>query len=205
MKRSTTLVAAFLSAIALTGCATSASTDSGKIPDTSAPSATPTPTPGVDSEFGAKEFNDHGNLVKQIGQLSGLSLTDLDDTVSARFVVTKIELDPACDTEFELAPANGHYLAIHLNVETTPELAQADFPSVSFNQYGWQAYGASGTRLNDPIGNSYSCLDTAQLLPSDIGPGQSVSGIVLLDVSDTTGSIALTFGATTGWEWTYPR
>ncbi|MFX0590951.1 hypothetical protein ACOARS_12600, partial [Glaesserella parasuis] len=73
-----------------------------------------------------------------------------------------------------------------------------------FGPYDWQAYDGEGKRLNDPMGNAWSCFDSGQLLPSQIGPGQSVSGWVVLDVAATTGSLVMTMaGGPTGWEWSY--
>ena len=114
--------------------------------------------------------------------------------VTSRFAVTDLVLDPTCDSGFSETPANGHYLGIHLNVESTPELAEEEFPWVSFTQYGWQAYDADGKRLNDPVGNAWTCLDSSQQLPAQIGPGQSVSGWIVLDVASPTGAVVLAMG-----------
>lgn len=193
-----------LLALGLTGCGAPASTDTGKVPDTApVATSTPTPTPTAESEFGEQVKSPRGNLVKQLGQLAGTSAGP-EDTVTSRFAVTDIVVDQPCDAEYADAPQNGHYLGIHLNVETTPELADEEFPWVSFSSYDWQAYDADGKRLNDPIGNAWSCLDSAQELPSEIGPGQSVSGWIMLDVAATTGVVVLApLGSPVGWEWSY--
>lgn len=191
--------------LVFTACS-SAPKDGGKTPETtaaaSATASAPTPTPTPASEFGKSVTNDHGNLVKTVGQLSGLSLSETDSTVIARFVITGFQIDPACQ-DYSQPPKNGHYLEIQMNVETAPELAKSTQPTVSFSEYFWQAYDSANKRLNDPVGNGYSCLDSSKLLPSQIGPGQSISGSVLLDVADTTGTVALVMGQT-GWEWRYP-
>jgi hypothetical protein len=91
-----------------------------------------------------------------------------------------------------------------MNVETTPELADQSYPWVSFSQYDWQAFDVDGKRLNDPNGNAWSCLDDASQLPGQIGPGQSVSGWIVLDVAATNGLVVLAMsGAPAGWEWGY--
>lgn len=137
-----------------------------------------------------------------LGELAGTgSITS--DAVTSRFTVTDIVLDVECGSGFASAPANGHYLGIHFNVETTPELAAEEFASLYFTRYDWQAYDANGKRLNDPVGNSWSCLDASQELPSEIGPGQSVSGWIVLDVAATSGSVVLAMDGPTGWEWAY--
>lgn len=193
-------------ALALTACSASKPADSGKTPDT-APAATtaasPTPSaPEAGSEYGPSEKSSRGNLIKKIGQLAGTT-SSATNVVTSRFAVTDITMDVECTSGFQRAPKNGHYLGIHLNVETTPELAQDPFPSLSFTPFDWQAYDADGKRLNDPQGNAYSCMDQGQLLPSQIGPGQSVSGWIVLDVASPTGAVVLTMGGPTGWEWSY--
>jgi hypothetical protein len=191
----------------LAGCSSAKPDDTGRLPDT-APVATADPTPEPtatpkDSEFGEAVTSSRGNLVKEIGQLAGTS-SGTTDVVTSRFAVTDIVLDRECTSGFAEAPVNGHYLGIHLNVETTPELAQDDFPWVSFTQYDWQAYDADGKRLNDPVANAWSCLDPGEQLPAQIGPGQNVSGWIVLDVAATTGAVVLTMaGSPTGWEWAY--
>ena len=193
--------------LVLAACSPAQPDDSGKMPDT-APVATAEPTPEPTettepSEFGAEVKSPRGNLVKDIGQLAGTSSLS-SDVVTSRFAVTDIVLDVECTSGFADAPANGHYLGIHLNVETTPELAEDDFPWVSFTQYDWQAYDAEGKRLNDPVDNAWSCLDSGQQLPSQIGPGQSVSGWIVLDVAAPNGAVVLTMGGSpVGWEWAY--
>jgi hypothetical protein len=191
--------------LALTACAGAPAADSGKTPDTEpvtaiTPEAVET-TPA--SEFGDQVKSTRGNLVKEIGQLAGTSALD-SDVVTSRFAVTDIVVDPECTSGFADTPTNGHYLGIHLNVETTPELAEDAFPWISFTGYDWQAYDAAGKRLNDPVGNAWSCLDSTQQLPSQLGPGQSVSGWIVLDVAATNGAVVLTMGGSpTGWEWAY--
>lgn len=208
-------VAAVIVGLTLVGCsAVLPASDTGKTPETAPvvtdePAADESPDEAepaeeAKSEFGEKVISPRGNIIKEIGQLAGTSLSDDPDVIGARFVVTDIVLDPKCDSEWADPPANGHYLAIHLNVETTPELAQSEFPEVYFTEYDWQAYDPDGKRLNDPVGNAWSCMSEASTLPMSIGPGQSVSGYIVLDVVDPSGTIVLAMGGSpTGWEWDY--
>lgn len=202
--RTITVAAASLALVlTLSACTSTPPADTGKIPDTQ-PAASSTPTPSAATgEFGDVVKSSRGNLVKTTGQLAGTSGMGTD-VVTSRFAVTDIVLDRPCSDEYSNAPANGHYLAIHLNIETTPELADEAFAWVSFSQYDWQAYDAEGKRLNDSNGNAWSCLGSSERLPSQIGPGQSVSGWIVLDVASPTGVIALTMaGSPVGWEWSY--
>ena len=88
-------------------------------------------------------------------------------------------------------------------METTPALANEPVPSLSFSPWAWQAFDGEGKRINDAVGNGYSCLDSTQVLPSDMGPGQSISGVIVLDVAATTGTLALLPQGSGGWEWNY--
>lgn len=192
-------------AVMLAGCSATQPDDTGKVPDT-APIASTVPTPGASSpspEFAEAEKSSRGNLMKDIGQLAGTTSLQ-SGVVTSRFAVTDIVLDPECTSGFADTAANGHYLGIHLNIETTPELADEIVPYLIFTTYDWQAYDTEGKRLNDPAGNSWSCFDSGQLLPSQIGPGQSVSGWMVLDVASPAGALVLTMaGNPTGWEWSY--
>lgn len=211
MKRTLGVTAIVLGVLAGAGCTGAPATDTGKTPDP-APVATVDPSVDVvaedeepaesEAEYGAQVFSSRGNLVKEIGQLAGV--TDEDDVTLARFVVTDIVLDPTCDREWADKPENGHYLALHLNVETTPELADADYPEIWISEYDWQVFDADGKRLNDPQGNAYTCFSDGKTLPSSIGPGQSVSGYIVLDVASTSGFAMFAMGGSPiGWEWAY--
>lgn len=211
MNRAVIGTVAVIAALLVTGCAASEPPkDSGKKPATGSvvtpepePTATAADTPAPDSEFGETKMSSRGNMIKQIGQLAGTGISGDASVIGSRFVVTDIVLDPKCDTGWADPPANGHYLAVHLNVETTPELAQSDYPEVWFTAHDWQAYDPDGKRLNDPVGNAWSCMSEASTLPESIGPGQSVSGYIVLDVAATTGAVALVMGPSVGWEWEY--
>ncbi|PPF33590.1 hypothetical protein [Pseudoclavibacter sp. AY1H1] len=203
------------SLLAVTGCTTetpesqapTASSAAHRSP-ASTPPASVTPTSEAaettNGEFGPVETNDRGNLVKQIGQLAGLTSSKKDDISVAKFVVTDIIPNYTCDAPYSSTPASGQYVALQMNVETMPELVSEPYPSVSFSEWAWQAYDAEGKRVNDVMGNGYSCMDQAQRLPGEIGPGQSVSGYVVLDVPIGTSSVVLAPHAPTGWEWAVP-
>lgn len=197
-------VVALAATVTLTGCTASAQPDVDHLPD-SAPVATSTPTPTAttDATYGDRIINDRGNLVKQIGQLSGITTAEGSDVTLAQFVVTDIVVDLECTSGFDSLPTNGHYVGVHLNVESTPELAEEDYPSLSFSEWAWEAFDDSGKRVNDPMGSAWTCLDGVDSLPSDIGPAESVSGWIVLDLPTTTGSVVFTMGAPTGWEWAY--
>ncbi|WP_029145572.1 hypothetical protein [Microbacterium luticocti] len=175
-------------------------TDSVQTPDAA---TAPSPTPSNSSLFGDTVTNDRGNLVKKIGQIAGTGSVDDPDVITSTFAVTDIVVDRKCTDEFAEKPQNGHYVAVHLNVETTKDLAKEDYPVVGFDAGYWQAYDAKGTRVNDPLGNAFTCLASSEQLPGEIGPAQSVSGWIVLDVPTTHGAVVLAPYGATGWEWDY--
>lgn len=210
MRRSLTLTFALAAPLLLVGCSSAAVPDADHLPDTApVATATPTPTPTSTADddavatYGERIVNDRGYIVKEIGQLAGMSSGESDDVTVAQFAVTDIVVDVACTADYADPAKNGHLVGIHLNVETTPELAHTTVPSVSFSEWGWQAFDADGKRVNDPIGTGSWCMDSGDQLPADIGPAQSVSGWIVLDLPSDHGSVALTMGSTAGWEWTY--
>ncbi|MDE0546342.1 hypothetical protein [Microbacterium sp. C7(2022)] len=210
MRTSLLLPLAVVAGMTLTGCsAGQAAPDPDHLPETApvataTPSATPTPTDDLadDATYGERIINDRGNLVKEVGQLAGITLGDSDVT-AAQFAVTDIVVDIDCTSEYADSAENGHLVGIHLNIETTPELAQDEIGTVSFSEWGWQAFDADDKRVNDPMGTGLWCMDASDQLPSDIGPAQSVSGWIVLDLPTDHGAVVLTMGASNGWEWAY--
>lgn len=74
----------------------------------------------------------------------------------------------------------------------------------------WRFIGPDGTRANSiatPPTNS--CIPEVDKLPNSIGVGESASGLVILDLPLTTGTLILTpaydglLDDTSGWEWSF--
>jgi hypothetical protein len=122
----------------------------------------------------------------------------------ASFTVTEIVVDPLCDVEPAPAPVNGHFVALRFDVETSAELARDPVPFLTFAGYFWRAFDAEGAATVDVVGHSPLCFDDTQLLPFEIGPDQRVSGLVVLDVTATSGLLVYNpFVSGGGWEWSY--
>lgn len=208
MKAIITLIATAL-AFSLTGCApavesappkdeVSAETTTAPPAETEVPIETPEPTIEPAPESPESE---RGYLIKEIGQEA--SLTGYDQEELVVFTVDAIERDPTCTSGYPETPINGHYLAVTITAQTFPALANNEIGTVSFTEWAWEAYSSSGVRLNDPVGTGYSCLSNGEMMPSEIGAGQKVTGTIVLDVADLHGTVAYMPYTGIGWEWSY--
>lgn len=125
------------------------------------------------------------------------------------FKVTSIKAIQ-CDDQYGTEPT-GTALAVSLEIETTADfvgpLTVNDAPGlISFRPYYWKGYSEDDTRMNTVDTNiSYNCLaDRTLLVPDYIGKGEKVKGIVILDVTSPTGTVAYSPWDDGGWIWKYP-
>lgn len=217
MKALTTAAAAIAMLFALVGCSTAipnTTIDDAAVEATTAPPMESTePAESAKPERPKKKTeaviepapeppeSERGYLIKEIGEEAALTSYDYIDLVV--FTIDAIELDPPCTSGYPEASANGHFIAVTITAQTFPELSDAEIDTVSFSEWAWEAYSTDGVRLNDPVGTAYSCLAEGELMPFEIGPGQKVTGKIVLDVSDVHGAIAFVPYAGLGWEWRY--
>lgn len=168
-----------------------------------APTQEPTsPAPSFDTSiYGDSVTNARGNLVKQVGQLAGIGLSD--GSTGVQFTVTNIESNFQCTSPWAEPPMNGQFVAITMDINVMPELANATPSEIWVTPYDFTIYSPDGTRENDSIGNSYYCLNDAEAIPSYIRPGEHAVGKIVLDTSYPTGSILYTVDGVSGWEWSY--
>jgi hypothetical protein len=155
--------------------------------------------------------SERGNIPKVVGQKAGELSAD-GQTRLLTFTVTRILPDPRCLNQAAPAPTNGHYVEVDIQVITTAALADDGDPSVTFTPDNWFQYPhdpdgqiAGGVGA---VGAHDDCQLSVPALPESIGPAQTVSGSVLLDVA--AGTAYLSFnpghdcGCNTSWEWPYP-
>ena len=143
-----------------------------------------------DPDFGESEPSERGNLVKEIGQAAGIGDPDGDTTVA--FTLTDVIVDFECTADPMMVdpPANGHYVAFEWEVETGSAAAMTEaFYDSSFTLSEWDmnVLDENGKRLNDISGNALWCLESADSLPTAIGPKQTASGLIVLDLEVTSG------------------
>lgn len=159
-----------------------------------------------DSPYGEPITSSRGNLVKEVGQLSGI-LSRRGETV-VDFAVTQIDVDLTCTSNYSEAPSNGHYVGLRLEIRSHPQLADEGLPEFWMTEHDFTAWDHDGKRVNDPVGNGYSCLSDSDALPSRIGPDETVTGWIVLDLPDPSGVIGYSWigvDSGAGWEWVYGK
>lgn len=159
----------------------------------------------ADDRFGESVVNDRGNLVKEVGQLAGIG--DPDGEMAVEFTMTDLEVGFECTSEWADEPANGQFIAMTFEVETFPALSESSyFDSFYMSEYDFTLFSEEGQRENDSTGNAYMCLDEGDRLPSDMGPGEKATGVLVLDTALDSGSIVYSTYTDDGegaWEWSF--
>lgn len=191
------LAASVLLALAACGTPTTASPMPPSVDPAVAPTAVAAPTPTA-------ERSSRGNLIKVVGQPSGLKLETGEQTTS--FVVKAIAVDKPCTSPYAQPAKNGHFVAIAIDVATTPDLAKDTNQFVWFGAQSWKFIANNGTTYNGSLDSSpaYGCLNDAERIPSKIGPAEKVTGTLVLDVPATSGTLIFDAAGSGGWEWKFP-
>ncbi|MEL4356520.1 MULTISPECIES: hypothetical protein [unclassified Luteococcus] len=169
------------------------------------PAATPTttaPVPSAEQTNAGTETqpstNADGYMVKKLGDAGGMTTSEGKEIVT--FTVHKIVKDIKCTTDYAEKPANGHYVGIYMDVETTPALLKQDVNYFTTNQ--WSVVGPDGIEENSTSGNAYSCLNEAETLPVQLDKATHRKGWVVIDVKNTNGRLRLTQDTFEGgWEY----
>lgn len=177
----------------------------------SAPASAPSPTP-TDSDTVEPEptptppaTNERGNIPKKLGEWA--ELRDGNEDLAVKFRVTKIEPGFKCNSGYSDRSANGHYVGVWMEVQTTKAV---DFESDDsaivpyFNTDDLVVISRDGTSENDSEGNGYSCAKDSISLPTQLGPGKKVKGVVVLDTKYKHGFVAMIQDyMESGWEWEF--
>lgn len=175
---------------------------------TTSPIATPSasPTTVAPTTPPPPKTNDRGQIIKSVGEKAWTTDDDQEELLS--FTVTAIE-SIQCDAQYGTVPT-GTALAVHMEIETAADFVgsltvDGNPGQISFSPYYWKGYTPDDTRMNTVDTNIRSnCLtDRTLLLPDYIGKAEKVKGIVILDVSTPTGSIAYSPWDSEGWIWEY--
>ncbi len=172
------------------------------LPPPPAPTQAPPPPP---APGGNLQTSPRGNLVKQVGELAGIR--DASGEYLAAFTVNDIIVDIPCTGELADPPENGHFVALDVSVETSPNMLNSDLiQQFSMSSLTFQAIGPDGVTSNagtDSVATLF-CLDDSVQLPGNIGPGEKARGLVLLDVENPTGTLIYEdFWTDSAWEYAY--
>lgn len=165
----------------------------------------PKPEPTAEEKEAADEieFKSHGEsprgkIIKHVGDWAGLSDSSGETTVAFR--ITEIESKPKCDSGYSTGPQNDQLVRLQFEVITYPELK--DHGDFWMTAHDFTAFKEDGSRVNDAIGAGIHCLSDATALPELIGPGEKVSGGIVLDLPTNTKVISFSpAGDSMGWEW----
>jgi len=204
-KHSISLAAIGALSLLSAGCSTAqepASAPTAPVVESIAPSASPSPIASTGPKKSAR-----GNYVKNVGETSSM-WTGNDKKTTVVFTINSITVDPACTTPHAVPAEKGHFVVLDASIESTPDLANASFTRFDLSPHTWQLIGANGTTFNGSLasGPSYSCFDESEVLPiNGVGPGEKVTGKIVLDVPVATGTLMFKplGGSSGGWEWTF--
>lgn len=170
------------------------------------PPAEPSPSPETASASpaGDEALTSRGNIAQEVGEEAHLTAPSGGDALT--FTVTDIDSDVQCTGASAEAPENRAFVKVDITASTgaaedMEEVFHTD--SMLFDPYDWKFVDSSGRTANDiSTFATYSCLDDKELLPPDIGPGENVSGSLILDVTDTSGTLVYRPAYDSpGWEW----
>ncbi|MGY1605491.1 hypothetical protein [Geodermatophilus sp. SYSU D00815] len=145
--------------------------------------------------------NDRGNLEEEPGRQAGIR--NADGSQAVVFSIDRIVVNQPCTGT--PAPERGHFLGLHVRV-TTGDLAAVG-GSWSMTPYDFGLLGDDGAvdfDLARP--GALDCLGAAERFPVEaLEPDSQYSGVIVLDVPVTTGTLLFSTPALqgNGWEWRF--
>lgn len=187
--------------LALSGCGSSAPVAKAG----SGHAATASATPSASAATPTAKMSDRGYLMKEVGQVA--SETTEEGKTTVEFKVKDIDLKLECTGEYAGKADNGHLVGIKMDVHTTKDLYDPDYPGMTFlggHPGNWKFISKDGTTFNGQLGTGGAgvCLKDTQTLPESIGPAQKATGWVVVDLPSTKGTLILELsGGVGGWEW----
>lgn len=206
MVRRTLLVGAIAGALFATACTDAISPESS-------PSAEPTlqplpvaPTEPADHGGGEVETDDDGNVLKELGEAGGL-LADDGETIVFQVSVNAVSRESTCDGRLvQETPENGSFLFVEMSADLDREISsllpESAETSVPFTHESFRVLLEDGSEFRD-VGTApaWGCLEQDALLPLFIYPGESASGIVVLDAPADAVAVVYDPYGTGGWSW----
>lgn len=168
---------------------------------------------GASSELVANlPKTDVGNIAMEEGTAGTIYFAGTTDP-SIQFTVTGVTPAPECteDPELVLSPENGQFVALTMEFTTSADyltsMASGAPLQVSMSDFVGHADGS--TLVNTD--NGLSCIPESEQLVTEIPAGETVTGTVILDLSETATSFSYSPSGVTGlesttrWEWAIPR
>lgn len=194
--RKSAIVTTFFAAaaLALSGCS-----------DSAAEAESAESSPDV-TEVKEPVRSERGNLVHEVGDPVIFRAEEGGGEEVLKFTVTDIEVDPECPGPHAMPAVNGHLIAVSVEAETgaDPQFRESLVNGASFESFNWKVISAEGKTENSTTSAAtYACLNTGEVLPSHMGPGEKVKGKVVLDVPDDSGTLIYSVFNEGGWEWEF--
>jgi hypothetical protein len=201
MKKQITITTLALAALALTACGSSAESDEPVEVTPVTPEAVnvqpvESETPEAEAE---DELTERGNHAAEVGG-TGI-LADANGNETVKFTVKGIE-PVKCTEPYAEKAENGHIFAVEMSIKTTKDMEPY---SAMFSGHQWTYYNDEGTRFNGELSTiaTYSCLPDSEVIPSDIGPGEKATGVVLIDVPAKSGVLVFEPDYFNGYEYKF--
>ncbi|WP_460393758.1 hypothetical protein [Actinophytocola sediminis] len=196
--------------LALAGCAVAALAGCGSnINAGTGENAPELPATNTDTTADAQTkaiTNERGFIVKRLGETACFGGAGQNCEGGVSFAIDKVEVDPRC-AEFGSHPDSGHTLLLHLRIATGDDPSVVDRVGGIINPFSFVEVGKDGVTRDTNLG---ICADpSTNKLPNTYGPNQKYQGIMDLEVTEGSGTIALQLmggeeDGQRGWEWTYP-
>jgi hypothetical protein len=200
--------ATVLLAVAGGAAAASAASDPGRpdpLPGSEVATAAP-PTSGA----GAIQVTARGDVHKDLGEPAGLTLAGSGD-VHFEVVVRSITAQRSCAGRGVAAtPVHGTFLVVDLTASMPSDVMDVvgAGPEVLM-PLGAEAFlvvGPDGAAHHATLTQaSWSCLDESDLAAPFVGPGETVSGKVVLDSPVERGRLVYAPTGDVGWSWGFGR
>lgn len=164
--------------------------------------------PITDEKVATDQFD---NVLKEVGEVAGLVDEKTDKPVFT-ISVNKVSVSKTCPSripDMNFSPENGFFLILDIDASADEELAtrtgstksEAYMPLIA---EAFSVTGAGGTiERNVTSQAAWSCFDDSQLVPAIVNPGENVMGKLVLDVSNSTGTVAYDPENNGGWSWSY--
>ncbi|WP_394940251.1 hypothetical protein [Psychromicrobium sp. YIM B11713] len=148
-----------------------------------------------------------GMLQKKVGELAGVVASENSGVRLVNFSVASIKADYHCEVPGTVKPANGHFIAVELWIETTAELANSKDPYFGVSAKDFDLQAPDGTQVTSPLDTypAHACLDNGLGLPAKIPPSQRIRGLLVLDSPINSGALILSQKNTEGpgWIWRF--
>jgi hypothetical protein len=206
-----TISGAGLAAFVVTGVAYSAVATAGGPSEATADDAATTGVAAAAPEQlggGPVEITSRGDVRKDLGEPAGLSLAGTDE-VGFELTLEAISVQSTCvGRGLSVSPENEVFVVVDLVASIPPELPDA----VEGGDALYMPLGAEAFTIIGPDGEvqpgvatdaAWACLEDDDLAAPFVGPGEVVSGRVVLDSTMTSGSVVYAPQGGPGWAWEF--